>query len=167
MIDWTYTDGAPRDRQITHHWIEMRMVDWAVAVTELGYGSPSLVRSIGRFRWRKPDNDPSRWVYFARSRTTGTLKVGLSCSPEHRVRRLSCYSEKNFELLACLPSCSEWHEQQFHHLLFPYKKLSGWEWFVDCPPIRIFTWHVLELLRDCQRNLHEPRLLAFGNSSAA
>lgn len=74
----------------------------------------------------------SKWTYFARGKSSGRIKIGMSNNPEKRVRELvhANYGEEA-ELLVTLRG--EHFEKAYHHVFAEW--CEGHEWFAPHPDI--------------------------------
>ena len=136
--------------ELVHSWL--RSLDGRISLPVV-YSSrtriPEPVRDTG-IEWR--------WLYFARGRDSGLLKIGVTCDPVTRMVALpkACYLGKEtvFDLVGAIPFCGTTHERAVCTVLRPFIAF-GEEWFRDCLETRAFAWAVAQHRNDQDyRNWH-------------
>lgn len=137
-------DVSP-ELQLDHDYVHNDLIAWAAAVIDHGVALGALAWSIERFNWHEQVTINWRWLYVARNRESGIVKIGLSRSPISRIAGLGYDSRRTsgvYDPVAVLPYCDDGHENKLCGLLNSYR-MAGREWFSDCIQTRMFCWHLV------------------------
>lgn len=78
-------------------------------------------------------------VYFARSETTGLIKIGCSAYPKGRLKQLSWDLKEQIRLI--VSAKGSFHDERRIHRELSEKRVHG-EWFEDCPEVMAYIGHV-------------------------